>query len=115
MTTNAKLPTHCLDCNARLTRSNRASVVIGTDRNDVCESCYDHWGWENTHSDEGHDNFNKDAACTVCHPELRKTRPEKAAKVTSEVTGRKNTSHSDCSHDRTPKARAKCRKERASK
>lgn len=117
MTKTTKLPTHCLDCGVALTRKNRASDQdsgwYSTEHKDVCVSCFDYWGWENTHSDEGHDTFNKDDACPVCHPELRKKDPEKAAKGPSTPTGRRNTSHADCSHERTPKARAKCRKERS--
>ena len=31
----------------------------------MCLACYDYAGWENTHSDEGHDR-RPDADCPVC-------------------------------------------------
>lgn len=114
----ATLPTNCIECNVKLTSKNRSSSTtnvgdVHTDRNDVCIRCYDYWGWENTHSDEGHDSLAADARdmeCLVC----RKIAADLAEdKGWTTDTGRKNLDHSTCLHPRTPKGRAACRKARA--
>lgn len=105
-------PTHCIECSVRLTRANRSSESsIGTDRDDVCNDCYDYWGWENTHQDEEHDkdydlgDYALLRECRVClelHPELD---PH-----ASSPTGRHNISHAGHDHPATPAGRAACRK-----
>lgn len=40
-----------------------------------CEPCYEAANWENTHSDEAHQDT-PDEACWVCHPELDETKAE---------------------------------------
>lgn len=72
MTTNTKpasRPTSCIDCNTKLTKSNRASSHgMGADLDGLCVRCYDYAGWENTHSDDNHDAEGSlpDPDCMVC-------------------------------------------------
>lgn len=78
----------------------------------ICEPCYDYQGWENAHSDEGHDEENYHAECSVCNgtPDPETTPP---AKGHSNGIKKSHTSHAACKHESTKAARAKCRKERA--
>jgi hypothetical protein len=111
MTTTRKA-TNCLDCGRKLTSSNRAEGDAGID---MCTKCYDYAGWENTHSDWGHDDLDADdperEGCPVCAGE---------APINDQKVGHTNTapkswsSHAHCTHPRTPKDRAACRKARAS-
>lgn len=61
----------CEDCGRRVGKSGHPTL---------CTACYDYAGWENTHSDSGHEG-NPEAEdaeiCPVCHPELD---PRKAVK-----------------------------------
>lgn len=92
---------------------------------DLCHPCYEYCGWENTHSDEGHDNMSANdpteatylADCPICQgvpaPWLTKEEPVKNATTTRPARNVANTrhmSHADCQHPRTPKGRAACRK-----
>lgn len=110
MTTNTKL---CTECSRPITARTSAHTVLGAiGYHDVCSTCYEVWGWENTHADDSHDDLPADAPeradCLVCHPPA-----ERKAKKASVPTGRTNTSHAACAHPKTPAARAKCRKARA--
>lgn len=97
---------------------------------DLCTQCHSYAGWENTHSDECHDEFKLSEygkkvgariddsrdACPVCkgvpapwtikEPEMTKTTTAKSRQnpTTSHF------SHAACLHERTPKGRAECRK-----
>lgn len=115
MTKTTKLPTTCIECATKLTSKNRSSSPSNnsdtvTDRNDVCTKCYDYWGWENTHTDEAHNELNVDPECPVCVKEFHDLATDAGW---TQDTGRKNRSHADCDHVRTPAARAKCRKANA--
>lgn len=109
MTTTRIAPTNCTECSVKLTGLNRSSVILGTTYDDVCNRCYDYWGWENTHADEDHDTLPADdemrEGCMVCTG-----KPELKADAPSVATGRTNRSHAACSHPRTPAGRAACRK-----
>jgi hypothetical protein len=79
---------------------------------DMCNLCYTEGGWENTHSDEGHDAETMDDDCWICHPNLNR-----AARPAKERTGHTNTapkgpahSHNGCTHNANPQGRAACRK-----
>lgn len=88
---------------------------------DLCERCYEYTGWENTHSDEGHDGFvstDHTDNCPICQgvpapwttdeePDMPKTAT--ARKTRTNPTTR-HMSHASCSHPRTPAGRALCRK-----
>lgn len=113
------LPTHCIECNTRLTSKNRSSSQsnlsnVVSDCDDVCTKCYDYWGWENTHSDDNHEGLPdlhpERVVCPVCngdHPTKRTGHANTRA--------HSRTSHATCKHERTPKGRAACRKARAAK
>jgi len=81
---------------------------------EVCDPCFDYAGWENTHSDSGHDENPDDLAdemaqCPVCHPELdmRKVAP---AKGHTNTAPRSRHPHTACKHGSNPKERGACRK-----
>lgn len=111
--TTKRTARNCTECATRLTPKNRANG--GRDYDDVCNSCYDYWGWENTHSDGDHDNLPIDhddrAGCLVCLNAKPTTRVE--IETPAVVTGRTNRSHAACAHPRTPAGRAACRKANA--
>lgn len=102
--------TNCLDCNTKLTRSNR-----GNGNDDICTRCYEYAGWENTHSDENHfpDNFQDD--CMVCQG--LGIEPAELAEQIAARMKMTNTSHAACyaakAHDKTKAGRAGCRKFRS--
>lgn len=58
-----------------------------------------------------HHEATGDSLCARCYDAAN----EIAARPVSTPTGRKNTSHANCNHESTPKARANCRKARAEK
>lgn len=82
---------------------------------DMCNPHATEASWENEHTDDGHDDgedpFDRMKDCWVCHDELNA-----ALDTYVKGTGHTNTaakswnSHSECTHPRTPKARAACRK-----
>jgi hypothetical protein len=104
--------TNCTECSCRVTARNSAATLFGAiGYNDVCGPCYDYWGWENTHADEGHDdlpiNDEQRIGCLVCAKDA-----DVAPFVTTlepVATGRRNRSHAACTHPRTPAGRAACR------
>lgn len=80
--------------------------------NGSCEACWTEGGWENEHSDRGHDETNKDSNCWFCYPELNRAQ---VTYVKQERKGhhsprRPQINHRACSHAQTPKARRECRK-----
>lgn len=82
----------------------------------MCLPCWEYAGWENTHTDDNHDenpdNDDKDE-CLVCLG----LDPADVEPVKGHSNGiaKSHTSHAQCSHPKTKSARAKCRKERAVK
>lgn len=115
------LPKNCTECGTRLTSANRASNNgYSPDINDTCEPCMEYFGWENTHSDEGHDlpDVENDpqaiADCPVCQDQKPGKRTRKA-NPDADTTAKTWSSHAACKHPKTPKDRAACRKARAAK
>lgn len=104
MTTTRK-PSTCIDCGRKLTSSTRTP-----DHTDLCSFCFDLAGWENTHSDYGHDMTNRDENCPFCTGEGM-TPP---AQKTGHINGKPltHTSHAGHDHPATKAARAACRKAR---
>lgn len=108
-----KLPKNCVICNKRLNSENRASTLgfgIGGAFDDMCMSCYDYSGWENTHSDNDHEtegNFDQD--CPICAGIAIKEHVSDASKAHAPQT---HSSHAECEHESTKAARAKCRRQR---
>lgn len=99
----------------------RSSHVIGPD---LCDPCHEYAGWENTHSDQGHDAMSADDPteasylehCPICQ-DVPPPWTIKEEKIVKNATARtrtnpttSNMSHADCLHERTPKGRAACRK-----
>lgn len=90
---------------------------------EMCNPCYTEGGWENTHSDGGHDAIKAGTfvadnhtamdmqICWICNPEMNL-----AQKVTTPRTGHTNTvaktrnSHAGHGHLHTPADRATCRR-----
>lgn len=105
MTTTRK-PATCTDCGRTLRSSNRSDNV------DLCIPCFDFAGWENTHSDFGHDDLAADdperEGCPVCAGNV----PTAPAPKTShtDTAPRSWSSHAGHDHPATAKARAACRK-----
>jgi hypothetical protein len=102
----------CGDCKMRPL----SSSVIGPE---LCDTCLEYSDHENMRTDDGHEDNEESAGftmaqCMVCHPELDN-------RYGIPKTGHTNTvaktrgSHAACDHDVTPKARAACRKARATK
>ena len=93
----------CTTCNNRPANSQY---------NGNCEPCDTEGGWENEHSDRGHNETNTDPNCWLCHPELNRA---KDTYVKQERKGhhsprRPQINHKACSHAQNPKARRECRK-----
>ncbi|QWY84904.1 hypothetical protein SEA_MSCARN_33 [Gordonia phage MScarn] len=77
--------------------------VLGHEQ--VCHKCFEAWMMENSHNDEGHaDPVDGCPACGTYDPRQGHTK----TKGTKQV----HHSHANCNHDKTPVARAKCRKAR---
>lgn len=95
-----------------------------------CGLCMDEGGWENTHTDDGHEAMNPDAMnpsaheleildtmkdCWICHPELNKAANWKPGKAkTAPATKatyvrRPQLNHKVHTHPQTPKARRACK------
>jgi hypothetical protein len=98
----------CSDCNVKITKRN---TCIGMGVDDLCAYCYDAAATENEHTDTGHDGETVDG-CRECGTYDPAAYYAPKAKNT---TGAKqsHTSHKDCAHESSPKARAACRKARA--
>lgn len=125
-------PKNCHDCGVKLTRSNYSVREMGD--SPLCRDCFDLAGWENTHNDQGHDDLIckcpkvrpladpthhkrcpmvDTVPCLVCQGITANAAKEFIA-TAADTTARSWTSHAACKHDRTPKARAACRKARRS-
>jgi AcrR family transcriptional regulator len=60
----------CTVCAKAVTARNSAAKLRGAmGYDDMCATCYDDAGWENTHSDQGHGKGNRDAECPICQAE----------------------------------------------
>lgn len=98
---------------------------------DLCDVCADYAGWENTHSDEQHDELllpGSDPRCENCpicnfitppwenaqeEIIMTKTASTKVKKAATRTNPKQvHVSHASCSHPRTPAGRAACRKAR---
>lgn len=91
--------------------------------NGLCEPCEDYGMWENSHEDEGHDNYGPDSPagpeqdfmkdCPVCHPELDprniKTKVNKPVVGKATYTRRPQLDHTKHHHPQTPAARRACK------
>lgn len=107
----------CTICNKRPV----IGGVRGSIEGDYCLPCYEYAGWENNHTDEGHDDEDyvmpEDTECLVCldkdpaDEEVPAVEPKPATRATG--MGTKQTSHAGCSHPATKSGRAKCRAQRA--
>lgn len=104
-------------------------VYTGTSKNqtidpapsgsDMCNFCYTEGGWENSHSDNDHENGGADDAekihmqdCWICHPELNLAQKEKKATSTgpkAQGIRRPQLNHKGHSHPGTPAARRACK------
>lgn len=74
----------------------------------VCFPCFEAWMMENDHNDHGHDEAV--ANCPECGTYDPRT---KQGHTKTKGTKQVHRSHANCNHDKTPAARAKCRKARA--
>ena len=73
----------------------------------VCFPCFEAWMMENDHNDNGHDEAV--ANCPECGTYDPRT---KQGHTKTKGTKQVHRSHANCNHDKTPAARAKCRKAR---
>lgn len=116
-----KKPRPCALCHVRP----RTPSIIGPD---LCDPCAEYSGYENQHCDDGHEDAPVDSdlareyteTCPICRrdsipwenpkePDMKTTK--KNRKVTANPTTKQvHVSHAGCSHPKTPKARAACRK-----
>lgn len=107
MTTTRKASTHCIDCGRKLTSSTREMS-----NRDMCTACFDYAGWENTHSDYGHDDLDANdperEGCPVCEGNAPVAPAEKAGHTNGKPLS--HTSHAGHDHPATKSARAACRK-----
>lgn len=104
-------PTHCTNCNLKLTKNNTADAHGDMGVHDVCHFCWTSFGVENDHYDYGdHDANTK--GCPACGTYVAPTaKPAKPIKDRTQAP-QVHTSHAKCGHACTPAARAKCRKAR---
>jgi hypothetical protein len=125
-------------CEICSTRPVHAQTLADTGRR-FCWECNTEAEWENTHSDDGHDELIAKVAehggetpsrfldtgeqyvwkymteCWMCHPELNEAHAEYVAPKKGHTNGVAKTysSHKACTHPSTPKHRELCRRERA--
>lgn len=112
MTKNTK----CTDCHIRPIDKS----IIGPD---LCTLCLEYAGWENQHEDDGHERLTKKQmseypqivedmkSCPVCHPELDPRNVTKRVGHSNKNAAGPHFDHSQCAHEATKSARAKCRKQ----
>jgi hypothetical protein len=105
----------CTICGNRNAKTGTGPGVDTSPYGDMCNLCYTEGGFENMHSDEGHDLpmvDTSDNGCWICHPDLNLAATGAPSKVghTNTATKGPHRSHAACAHPRTPKDRAACRK-----
>lgn len=100
---------------------------------DYCVPCFVEAGWENEHSDDGHEDIDtytvagtifqtqdelddyvaqtkkRMEECWLCHPALNQATAEYVAKEGHHSPRRKQLNHKACQHPQTPIMRRKCR------
>jgi hypothetical protein len=94
--TEVKIPTAKPKCDVcgvrnRSTKAQRDRMGLGSSYSDMCIPCYEEAGWENTHSDAGHDAIQAKPesertaeelaeidGCWICFPELNDAKKEHA-------------------------------------
>jgi hypothetical protein len=94
----------CVACGAR--RPSRAAGL----NSDLCDPCFDYAGWENAHSDQGHDALpavhpDRDA-CLVC---IGSNPAEDIVVGHTDTVAKTYTRHADHLHLATPRDRERCR------
>jgi hypothetical protein len=112
----------CTVCEIRTQYTGAAGGETAPRLSDMCNPCYAEGGWENTHSDGGHDQIlagthtTDDAYtisdmefCWICHPELNLAKVAPKAGHTN-TAAKTRGSHAGHTHQVTPGARAMCRK-----
>lgn len=102
----------CIACNIRAAQTGSGYDVEQSPHGDLCNYCFTEGGFENEHSDNGHDEDNKGAGCWLCHPELNlaKNAPAKGTRKGHHSPRRPQINHKACQHAQTPAARRECRK-----
>lgn len=99
--------------------------------NRLCGPCDSEGGWENEHSDRGHDadaaevakSTDEDTAdkrvegCWICYPELNMAQREHTPRTSKSGSGKAGAARkpqlnhrTQCTHPQTPEARRECRK-----
>jgi|SRR5688500_7956470 len=109
MAKNAK---RCVTCKVR-------PITTEVKGPELCDVCYEYAGWENTHSDSGHDDpegsdvldlADEMSICPVCNPELDTRFNAKPKAGHTNTATHSRHPHTGCNHFATPKDRAACRK-----
>lgn len=119
----------CTVCSIRAPKTGSKGTETSP-HNDLCNYCFEESGWENTHSDYGHDAIlaaieagteltkrQQDEAemmqdCWICHPERNLAKlPAKAASTGPKAQGtrRPQFNHKGHHHPQTPAARRACK------
>jgi hypothetical protein len=104
----------CTTCNYRAIGTGPISIedmAYAIDQ-DMCGPCGDEGQHFIAHHNNDHEDLSTDD-CWYCHPEKDLSALRGPIKAGHTNTAAKTwSSHAECSHDRTPKARATCRKAR---
>lgn len=128
-TTARKLCTIC-NLRPRATADQRKAQGMNSDMH-YCVPCFEEAEWENTHSDNAHEQeltlantlftkqdeldkwleerANEMDACWICQPELNQASAEYTPKAGHHSPRRKQINHKACQHPQTPIMRRKCR------
>lgn len=89
---------------------------------DMCNYCWEEGGWENTHSDAGHEHIDlanmteadkqETSGCWICWPELNLAQKPSGKSTGTKTQGdrRPQLNHKGHSHPATPAARRECKK-----
>lgn len=130
--TRTTRPTNCIECGlpfgkgeGKVVRESSYGLDYTGVNEDVCTDCYDYWGQENTHSDNGHDaiitfirrgddledwmitELEMMVGCRVCKGDTPGSRP---ARIKSLLDNKTWHSHAGHGHPLTQAGRAACRR-----
>jgi hypothetical protein len=120
----------CNVCNIRRPKTGSKGTEVSS-YPDMCNYCHEEGGWENTHSDYGHDHIAKQieagngadlskseqeeavtmAHCWICHPErnLAKKPAKAGSGPKTQGARRPQLNHKGHHHPQTPAARRACK------
>lgn len=113
----------CNICHKRRVYTGSKGTEIAPKLSEMCNYCFEEGGWENTHSDAGHNKIDltnmteaerqETLGCWICFPELNLAqRPARVGQPGphGSYTRRPQLNHKGHSHPQTPAARRECKK-----